>query len=288
MQEVTAIAMLRAALAAERAAGRRIGLVPTMGYLHAGHLSLVETVRRECDVIVMSLFVNPLQFAPGEDFDRYPRDLARDRHLASESGVDLLFTPTAAEMYGAGADLHIAGGQVASRWEGAVRPGHFDGVLTIVAKLFNLVGPDIACFGQKDIQQVTLIRQMIREFNVPVRLLVSPIVREPDGLAMSSRNSYLSADERHSAVALSRALRAAEASWRAGESNADTLRDVVDHVLGRTPGLVADYIAIVEADALVPVARAEAGTIIALAVRVGRTRLIDNVILGAQDVARIK
>ncbi len=280
MREVTAIAALRALLATERSAGRRIGLVPTMGSLHAGHLSLVDAARRESDTVVMSLFVNPLQFGPGEDFDRYPRDLERDRVLAAERGVDLLFAPTVDEIYGTGADLRLSGGEVAARWEGAVRPGHFDGVLTVVAKLFNIVGPDVVCFGQKDIQQATLIRRMIREFNFPIHLLLAPIVREADGLAMSSRNVYLSPAERDAALALSRALRAAEARWRAGESDANALRQLVGQVLAAVPGVVADYIAIVEPDALAPVARVTRGTIVALAARVGRTRLIDNVIFG--------
>lgn len=284
MREVTSIAALRAWLAIERDHGNRIGFVPTMGYLHEGHLSLVDAARRETDAVVMSLFVNPLQFAPGEDFDRYPRNLERDRVLAAARGVAVLFAPEASEIYGADADLRIAGGHVAARWEGAVRPGHFDGVLTVVAKLFNIVQPDIAFFGQKDIQQVTLIRRMIQQFNFPVRLVVVPTVREPDGLAMSSRNVYLSAGERESALALSRALRAAEAAWRAGATDAEVLRDTIGQVLATAPGLVADYIAIVEPAGLVPVARATPGTVIALAARIGRTRLIDNVILGDPDV----
>ena len=288
MREVTSIAALRALLATERSAGRRIGLVPTMGSLHAGHLSLVDAARRESDTVVMSLFVNPLQFGPGEDFDRYPRDLERDRVLAAERGVDLLFAPTVDEIYGTGADLRISGGEVAARWEGAVRPGHFDGVLTVVAKLFNIVGPDVVCFGQKDIQQATLIRRMIREFNFPIHLLLAPIVREADGLAMSSRNVYLSPAERDAALALSRALRAAEARWRAGESDANALRQVVGQVLAAVPGVVADYIAIVEPDALAPVARVTRGTIVALAARVGRTRLIDNVIFGDRHVTPVE
>ena len=288
MREVTAIAALRALLATERSAGRRIGLVPTMGSLHAGHLSLVDAARRESDTVVMSLFVNPLQFGPGEDFDRYPRDLERDRVLAAERGVDLLFAPTVDEIYGTGADLRLSGGEVAARWEGAVRPGHFDGVLTVVAKLFNIVGPDVVCFGQKDIQQATLIRRMIREFNFPIHLLLAPIVREADGLAMSSRNVYLSPAERDAALALSRALRAAEARWRSGESDANALRQVVGQVLAAVPGVVADYIAIVEPDALAPVPRVTRGTIVALAARVGRTRLIDNVICGDQHVTPVE
>lgn len=284
MQEFPSIAALRAWLATQRVAGKRIGLVPTMGYLHAGHLSLVDAVHRESDVVVMSLFVNPLQFAPGEDFERYPRDLERDRALAHVRGVDAVFVPIADEMYATDADLRIAAGPVGSRWEGAVRPGHFDGVLTVVAKLFNIVGPDVACFGQKDIQQVTLIRRMIREFDFPIQLVIAPIVRELDGLAMSSRNVYLSPGDRLAALAISRALRAAEAAWRAGESGAQALRQAVERVLAAEPGVLADYIAIAEPERLEPVERAAPGTIIAMAARVGRTRLVDNVILGDRHV----
>jgi pantoate--beta-alanine ligase len=286
MREITSIAALRAGLATERGNGKRIGLVPTMGYLHAGHLSLVDAARHESDVVVMSLFVNPLQFAPGEDFDRYPRDLERDRALAAAQGVDVLFAPSAGEMYGAAPDLRIAAGSVGARWEGAVRPGHFDGVLTVVAKLFNIVQPEIACFGQKDIQQVTLVRRMIREFNFPVRLMIVPTVRELDGLAMSSRNVYLSPAERHSATAISRALRAVDAAWRGGESDANVLRQIVERILTTETEAAMNYVALVEPDGLAPVERAAPGSVVAVAARFGRTRLIDNIILGGRDVPR--
>jgi pantoate--beta-alanine ligase len=232
----------------------------------------------------MSLFVNPLQFGPAEDFDRYPRDLPRDRALASGRGVDLLFAPAPDEMYGRGQQLRITGSDAANRWEGAVRPGHFDGVLTVVAKLFNIVGPDVACFGQKDIQQVTLIRRMIGEFDFPVRMVVVPTVREPDGLAMSSRNVYLTAAERLSALSISQALRAADARWRAGESDPSGLAGTIANALNA--GLTADYIAIVDPEQLAPVSRAAPGTVIALAVRVGKTRLVDNIILGDRHAQR--
>jgi len=284
MDEITEIALLRARLRAERAGGRRIALVPTMGYLHEGHLALVDAARQHADVVLMSLFVNPLQFAPGEDFDRYPRDLARDSALAQSRRTDILFAPSVAEMYGHGRDLRITGAAAANRWEGAVRPGHFDGVLTVVAKLFLITQPDVVCFGQKDIQQVTLVRQMIREFDFPIRCIMVPTVREPDGLALSSRNVYLSATERQAATALSASLHAAEAAWRGGASDPLVLHRIVEDALGAggpIGPLAADYIAIVDPDELSPVVRAETGTIIALAVRVGKTRLIDNIILGA-------
>jgi pantoate--beta-alanine ligase len=286
MREITSIKALRAHLAGTRADGKRIGLVPTMGFLHAGHLSLADAARRESDVVVMSIFVNPLQFAPGEDFERYPRDLERDRALAAAQGVDVLFVPSAEEMYGPHSDLRVVAGAVGSRWEGAVRPGHFDGVLTVVAKLFNIVQPDLACFGQKDIQQVTLVRRMVNEFNFPLRLLVVPTTREADGLAVSSRNVYLAPDERRSALALSRALRAADAAWQGGVSDAGAIRHIVEQVLTAESGAVADYVAVVEPGGLAPVTEVVAGSIIAIAARVGRTRLIDNVILGAHDVPR--
>lgn len=281
MRETGSIAELRGWLASERASGRRVALVPTMGFLHAGHLSLVEAARARADVVVMTLFVNPLQFGPGEDFERYPRDPERDRGLAASSGVDILFAPAPGEMYHDGADMRIAAGGIAMRWEGEVRPGHFDGVLTVVAKLFNIAQPDVACFGQKDIQQVALVRRMIREFNFPVELLVSPIMREPDGLAMSSRNVYLSPQERRAALALSRGLHAAEARWRDGETDANALRTVVHDALAMERDVAPDYVALVDPETLAPADRATAGSIIVLAARVGRTRLIDNVILAS-------
>ncbi len=286
MREIATIGSLRAHLASARADGKRIGLVPTMGFLHAGHLSLVDAARRESDLVVMSIFVNPLQFAPGEDFDRYPRDLDHDRAGATAQGVDVLFVPSAEEMYRTDTDLRVAAGAAGARWEGAVRPGHFDGVLTVVAKLFNIVQPDLACFGQKDIQQVTLVRRMVNALDFPVRLVVVPTMREADGLAMSSRNVYLAPDERRSALALSRALRAADAAWRSGESDAVALRHVAEQEVTSESGVVVDYVAIVEPDELAPVVQVTAGSIIAIAARVGRTRLIDNIILGAHDVPR--
>lgn len=286
MTDCTSVAAIRARLGTERGASRRIALVPTMGFLHEGHLALVDAARRTADVVVMSVFVNPLQFGPGEDFERYPRDLARDRELARARGVDILFAPSADEMYSASPELRITGAAAADRWEGAVRPGHFDGVLTVVAKLFNIVQPDVVFFGQKDIQQVTLVRRMIHELNFPIRFVVVPTVREPDGLAMSSRNVYLTPPERASALALSRALGAVSAQWAGGEDAPEGLLRTATRVLAEAE-LSADYIAIVDPEQLAPVARATSGTIIALAVRVGKTRLIDNIILGEPHVQHI-
>ena len=280
MEEFTTIRALRSHLAKERAAGRTVALVATMGYLHAGHLRLVNAARQSSDVVVLSVFVNPLQFGPNEDFTRYPRDLERDRELASGRGADILFAPPAEEMYPVESDLRISAGAIGSRLEGVTRPGHFDGVLTVVAKLFNIVSPDVTCFGQKDIQQVTLVRRMIRELEFPVRLVVVPTEREADGLAMSSRNVYLSATERASALALSRALRAADAAWRSGVADAAGLHQALHQVLDSEAGVAMDYVAIVDPEGLQPVDHAEPGVIVALAARVGKTRMIDNLILG--------
>lgn len=283
LETITTIAGLRQRLARERAAGRRIGFVPTMGALHEGHLQLVDEARGLADVVVMSIFVNPRQFGPGEDFTRYPRNLAHDAALAEARGVQILFAPEVSEMYG-GDEIRIVPGTAAARWEGEFRPGHFEGVLTVVAKLFNIVQPDVAVFGQKDIQQVVLVRRMIEELDFPIALRVLPIVREHDGLARSSRNVYLSPEERGSALALSQALRTVEAAFEAGETDASRLAAAARRVLESAPGVVVDYIAVADPDRLAPVSEADAGTVIALAARVGATRLIDNVILGDEDV----
>lgn len=282
MEQLTDIAALRSWVGGHRRAGRRIGLVPTMGALHDGHLSLVDAARQRSDVVVMTLFVNPLQFGPSEDFSRYPRDLARDHALATERGVNLLFAPTVETMYPPGAEIRVIPGPTAEKWEGEVRPGHFAGVLTIVSKLFHLVQPDVAVFGQKDIQQATLIRRMIRDLDFPLELVVSPTVREADGLALSSRNAYLSSAQRGEARVLSAGLRAAGAAWRDGERNSERLLAVVRAEMARAPGVRPDYIALVDPEGLAPVAIAERGAIIVLAARVGSTRLLDNHILGSE------
>lgn len=279
MDEYTSIAGLRERLAAERRAGRTIGFVPTMGFLHDGHLALVEDIRAVSDVVVMSIFVNPLQFGPNEDLSRYPRNIERDRSLAASRGVEILFVPAVEEMYPPGAETRVVAGATASRWEGAHRPGHFDGVLTVVAKLFNIVQPDVAAFGQKDIEQVTLIRKMVRDLDLPLRLRVLPTVREADGLALSSRNVYLKGEARVEALALSSALRTVATLWAGGERDADVLRNAAAAVFAATEGVTPDYIAIVDPETLAPVVRADSGTIVAVAARVGTTRLIDNVIL---------
>lgn len=279
--QIEAIGQLRSWRRQQREEGRRVGLVPTMGALHEGHLALVDRARDLSDRVVMSVFVNPLQFGPGEDFARYPRNLERDRALAEERGVDLLFVPAVEALYPEGAETRVVPGSAAGMWEGASRPGHFAGVLTVVAKLFNLVQPDIAVFGQKDIQQVTLVRKMVDDLDFPLRMVVAPTVREADGLALSSRNIYLDAGARKQALGLSRALAAAEAAFAAGQRDATSLEARIRDVLEQHPGLDPDYIAIVDPERLQPVAQAVSGTIVALAARVGGTRLIDNIILGA-------
>ena len=279
MLEVAEVPALRAWRREARTAAHRVALVPTMGFLHQGHLALVDEARRRAHAVVMSVFVNPLQFGPGEDFDRYPRDLDRDRAVARERGVDLLFVPPVPTMYPAGADTRIMPGPAAERWEGAVRPGHFAGVLTVVAKLLHLVEPEVACFGQKDIQQVTLVRRMVRDLDMPVEVAVVPTVREPDGLALSSRNVYLDPAERRDAAALYRGLRTAAAAWQTGTRAGKALETTVARELGAARTVSADYIAAIDPLQLQRVDDAVPGTILAVAARVGRTRLIDNLIL---------
>jgi pantoate--beta-alanine ligase len=279
MVDLDAIPDLRRWVRGQRAARRRIGLVPTMGSLHEGHLRLVDEARRRADTVVMSVFVNPLQFGPNEDFLRYPRDLDRDRALATTRGVDALFVPSTEIMYPPGAEVRVVPGPTGDRWEGAARPGHFIGVLTVVAKLLHLVEPDVACFGRKDVQQAVLIAQMVRDFDWPVEIVTVPTVREADGLALSSRNAYLEASERRQAAGLSDALKAAHEAWRAGQTSALRIEQIMRDRLAMFPELRLEYLAVVEPRTLSTVTMAEADTIVALAARVGRTRLIDNIVL---------
>ena len=263
---------------AERARGRRIGFVPTMGFLHEGHLQLVDRAKQRADRVVMSIFVNPLQFSPAEDLAQYPRDLERDRTLAAERGVDCLFVPDTAAMYPTEPLVRISPGPMADTLEGAARPGHFAGVLTVVAKLFHIVEPDIAVFGRKDFQQAMLVRRMVADLDFGLEIDVAPTVRELDGLALSSRNTYLKGDDRRAALALSRALRAVEQAWRSGEADAKALQRRGMQTLmasGVTPG----YLELVD-EQIRPVARADARTVVMIAAQVGTTRLIDNVVLG--------
>jgi pantoate--beta-alanine ligase len=277
---VTRIAELRHALAEARADGSRVGLVPTMGYLHEGHLSLCEAARRHSDVLVLSIFVNPLQFAAGEDLERYPRDIERDARLAAERGVAVLFAPDDEEIYPAGpTEVRVTAPALSGRLCGGFRPGHFDGVLTVVAKLFNIVLPHVALFGQKDLQQATLIRRMATELDFPVDVRIEPIVREHDGLAMSSRNVYLGPEERVAALSLSRALRAAQQAFSAGERSPAALTTAARVILERQSGVSVEYVELVDVDSLDTPTRARAGHAVAIAAHVGSTRLIDNHLL---------
>ncbi|HEX8317310.1 pantoate--beta-alanine ligase [Longimicrobium sp.] len=272
-------AEVREQVAVWRAAGERVALVPTMGYLHEGHMSLVDRAREMADRVAMSVFVNPLQFAPSDDLDRYPRDLDRDLAMAGARGVDLVFAPDPREMYPRGTpQVLVEPGPLAARMEGAIRPGHFRGVLTVVAKLFGLFRPDVAVFGQKDYQQAALIRRMSVDLDMGVWVEVAPIIRDPDGLAMSSRNVYLSPDERGLALALSRGLRRGRDLFAAGERDAGALRAALRGALG-TAGVQAEYAEAVDPDTLEPVAAAAPGTVLLVAARVGSTRLIDNEVL---------
>jgi pantoate--beta-alanine ligase len=283
MKVSTSIADTRAAVARARAEGARIGFVPTMGALHAGHLSLVERSRRETDFTVMSVFVNPLQFGPGEDLSRYPRPLAEDERLAGEAGVDLLFRPDVTEMYRAHRTIAVTAGPLGARWEGSSRPGHFDGVLTVVAKLFNIVGPDTAVFGQKDLQQAALVKAMVRDLDMPLSIVLCPIVREADGVALSSRNRYLSSEERRSATALSRALRTIAKRFGEGERRVAALEEEGKGVVANDPGVALDYLAIIDQETFENPDVAQSGNSAIIAARVGTTRLIDNMTLGRND-----
>jgi pantoate--beta-alanine ligase len=277
VKRVEAIADLRAALDAERAAGRRVGFVPTMGYLHDGHASLIRQARARSDVVVVSIFVNPLQFGAGEDLDAYPRDLGGDSRLAEANGADLLFTPGVDEMYPAPVETTVSVAGVSEPLEGASRPTHFAGVATVVAKLFSIVGPCAAYFGEKDFQQLAVIRRMVSDLSMPVDVVGCPTRREPDGLAMSSRNVYLSADEREAAPVVHRALQAGAASILAGERDPAAVRSLMAGIIEAEPLARLDYAEVVDA-ASFTVPDPLAGSLRLLAaVRFGRARLIDNV-----------
>lgn len=276
MRTLRTVAELRAALAQPRRTGRRIGLVPTMGAFHEGHLSLMRRAREDCEEVVVSLFVNPTQFTEGADLAAYPRDEARDAALAAEVGVDLLFAPAPAEIYPGGFATTISVAGVAEPLEGAYRGrAHFDGVATVVAKLFNIVAPEVAYFGQKDVQQTLVIRRLVTDLDLPVRIEVCPIVREPDGLAMSSRNERLDPVQRERATALYRALRAADARAAAGERDPDAIARHARGELERA-GVDTEYFELVSAETLAPARDMDGPVLAVVAARVGATRLIDN------------
>jgi pantoate--beta-alanine ligase len=258
----------------------RVGLVPTMGYLHEGHLSLVRRAKEECDHVVVSIFVNPTQFGPKEDFSKYPRDVDRDLSLLEPLGVDLVWMPTLEIMYPPRYQTWVEVETITLPLEGAMRPGHFRGVTTVVAKLFNGVQPHKAYFGQKDAQQAAVIRQMTRDLNFPIEIVVCPIVREPDGLAMSSRNVYLNSEQRQAATVLSRSLRAAKGAYDIGERNAEKLRQITKEVLASEPLAQVQYVSCADYDTLEELDTVTGKTLLSMAVFVGKTRLIDNVVLG--------
>lgn len=279
MQRVDTISEMRHAVADVRAKGHSVAFVPTMGALHEGHLTLIDEAKRVAEVVVISVFVNPLQFAPTEDFARYPRTLDQDAKLADERGVDLIFTPTQADMYPEHAPvILIHPGSIGKEWEGAIRPHHFEGVLTVVAKLFHIVMPDVAVFGQKDLQQVAVVKAMVRDLNFPVGILVAPTVRDPDGLAMSSRNRYLSPKERELSLMLSKALFAMRDAFTRGERRASALEAVGWRMLERVVGLTPRYLAVVNADTFQRVNTVRHGDAAVGAIRVGETKLIDNIV----------
>ncbi len=273
---VTTTRDLRARLNSLRAEGNSIGFVPTMGALHQGHLSLVDASRTRCGATVVSIFVNPTQFGPHEDFDRYPRDLATDLALLAPHDVDLVFAPSVEEMYPRAFQTYVNVEQVTLPWEGGHRPGHFRGVTTVVAKLFNQVGPDQAFFGQKDYQQTVVIRQMVHDLAWPIEIVVCPTVREPDGLALSSRNAYLNESQRQQGLAISAGLRTAHERVQAGESDAAAILDGILQRLSQEPDLKPQYVALVDPDSLDPVERITRPAIALVAAFVGATRLIDN------------
>jgi len=272
---------LRSLLAPARREGRSIGLVPTMGYLHAGHLALMRRAREENDVVVASIFVNPLQFGPKEDFQRYPRDLVRDTELAREAGVDFIFAPPVEEMYPQETLAQVDVARITERLEGAARPGHFRGVATVVAKLFNIAQPDRAYFGQKDYQQLLVIRRMVRDLSFPIEVVAVPTVREEDGLAMSSRNAYLNPQERKAATVLIRALRLGHERVESGERNAQRVRTAMQELIAQEPLARLEYLSIADPETLREQVTITAPAFLSLAVFIGKTRLIDNLLIEA-------
>lgn len=275
---------LRRAVDAWRSAGERIGFVPTMGALHEGHLSLVRLARGHADRVVASVFVNPTQFGPNEDFNRYPRQPEKDAAMLESAGCDLLFLPDVETLYPKGHATFVEPGGAAEGLEGACRPGHFRGVATVVTALFNLVRADVAVFGEKDAQQLAVVRQMVRDLSIPVEIVPGPTLREPDGLAMSSRNAYLSPDERKAAAVLHRALRAAETAVSQGERRGGAVRERLREVLNTEPLARVEYAEVVDAESFQPVEALRGRLVLPLAVRIGRTRLIDNIRLTAEEI----
>jgi pantoate--beta-alanine ligase len=278
MEQVSDLRLLRELIREARSSGKTIGFVPTMGAIHEGHLTLARRAREESGYVVVSIFVNPLQFGPGEDYQRYPRRLPEDARLLEQVGVELLYMPDAAQFYPPDFETSVEVAGVSDGGEGAIRPGHFRGVATVVAKLFLQVSPDVAYFGRKDLQQVAVLRRMVRDLDFPVRVVAVETVREPDGLAMSSRNAYLAPFERQQAAALPRALFAARERAARGERDREALERQTRTELEKS-GLAVDYVEVVDGVTMRRTARVEPGSTMAAAVRVGKTRLIDNVLL---------
>jgi pantoate--beta-alanine ligase len=280
MQIITSIKEMREITREARADGRTIAFVPTMGFLHEGHASLLREGRKRADLLVLSIFVNPTQFGAGEDFESYPRSLDRDAGIADKAGVDVIFVPDAREIYPQGYQTYVNVETLTQPLCGAARPGHFRGVTTVVVKLFNIVAPDIALFGEKDFQQLAVIRRMVADLNMDVEIVGMPIVREADGLAMSSRNSYLSPEERKSALCLSRCLAAVSDQYGKGVKRVEMLRKTAMDVLDSEPSAAVEYADFRHKDTLEEVDNACDDTLLALAVRIGKTRLIDNMVIG--------
>jgi len=279
MKICTTIDEMRATSRTARQSGKRLGLVPTMGALHDGHLSLMRAAKSECDAVAASIFVNPLQFGPTEDLAKYPRTFDHDVQLLEKESVDILFAPAPAEMYTPGAVTYVTVEGLSDKLCGKSRPGHFRGVATVVAKLFHIVEPDLAFFGQKDAAQATIIRRMVRDLNLPVEIVVCPIVREPDGLAMSSRNVYLSPQDRKSATVLNRSLTEVKQRFDQGERNATALIKAAKKILAQEPTVRLDYFEIVDPSTLDPAPKLTGPALVAVAALVGTTRLIDNLLL---------
>ena len=279
MKICASISEARSACRDARANHRRVGLVPTMGALHEGHLSLVRAARAQCDVVAVSIFVNPTQFGPAEDLSKYPRQFERDCRLLEQEGVDILFAPSIEEMYPQGAISWVEVEGLSEKLDGRTRPGHFRGVTTVVAKLFHVIEPDAAYFGQKDAAQLAVIRRMVRDLDFPVEIVACPIVREADGLAMSSRNAYLNREERQRALVLQRSLQEARRQFDAGERLAARLIAAAKEVFVREPQVRLDYFEVVDPEMLDPVEHISGRTLVAVAAFVGTTRLIDNVVL---------
>lgn len=278
MRIITSIAEMQSFADSLRSQGKKIGFVPTMGFLHEGHLSLMRQARQECDSVIVSIFVNPTQFGPAEDFDRYPRDREGDRAKCEAAGVDVLFMPEAKEMNPEKPSVFVTVERISDILEGAVRPGHYRGVATVVAKLFHIVKPHVAFFGQKDYQQCVVIKRTVKGLNMDVVISVAPTVREADGLAMSSRNSYLQPDQRRAATAIFRALSAAERQVRSGVTDPQNLKHAMQSLLQAEKGIAIDYIEVADPEDLTPLLSA-ASMVILIAVRLGRTRLIDNILI---------